>query len=212
MTSQQTYDLQGQTCAGTQENEARNCRTCGDEIPVTARRGTCYCSRDCQHNSSRDMVADLERELKSVCKNIAYGHLNRDRSIGFDGRYEGPLNQPITVIVTLRKDPAGTPRGVDCPTPKIQPHYGVLTPEDHDWAQRQKAFPHSDSMPRAFAYFCAACTEMVIDGNRSVRVTRGVYLPKEHQCGTKTPQGKWDGKGSIRVFDLQGKLLEVKSL
>lgn len=72
--------------------------------------------------------------------------------------------------------------------------------DDHDWAQQQKAFPHSLSMPKALKHFCPDCVDTVVSKHKSVRVTRGVYLPIEHECNR------------VRVYDLAGKLLEVKPL
>jgi hypothetical protein len=55
---------------------------------------------------------------------------------------------------------------------------------DEEWATGQKAFAHSQAMPRLLKNFCPTCVEMVLVGDKPVRVTRGVYLPIEHQCGS----------------------------
>jgi hypothetical protein len=89
---------------------------------------------------------------------------------------------------------------------------------DHDWATNQAPFPHSLPMPRHYNYICLNCTDQVVEVietyehpwskrvgekpitsvTRVIRETKGVYLPVEHDC----PR--------VRVYDLQGKLLEVK--
>lgn len=87
----------------------------------------------------------------------------------------------------------------------IQPHrqstrkkHSII--DDHDWASRQQPFPHTLYMPRAYKNFCTDCEESVVNGDKTVRHTRGVYLPIEHQCNR------------VRVYDLAGKLLEVKQI
>lgn len=70
--------------------------------------------------------------------------------------------------------------------------------DDNDWCNKQKPFPHTHSMPRALKNYCVNCRETVIDSfGDTVRVTKGCYMPVDHGCAT-------------RVYDLQGKLLEVK--
>lgn len=202
-TIQPFLDVLMSECAQTLKVDG-GCGRCGNPIPEGKRRDAKYCSRFCQHNSSantiRDIDAELEAELRSVGRNIAFGYLNRDRAIGFDGRYEGPLNQCFTVLVMIRKDKPGTPQGHADHCRPIEPRFNNVTPDDVDWADRQRGFAHTKSMPRAFNSFCVNCAEMVIGSDKVVRITRGVYLPIEHQCN------------SVRVYDLAGTLLEVKSL
>jgi hypothetical protein len=192
-------EAQSPKSVGTQEL-ARFCKLCGDNI-THKRPQAKYCT-ECQRNGhgARDKQSELEAELISVGRNIAFAYLNRDRAIGFDGRYEGPLNQCFTVLVTIRKDKPGTPQGHADHCRPIEPRFNNVTPDDVDWADRQRAFAHTQSMPRAFNSFCVNCAEMVIGADKVVRITRGVYLPIEHQCN------------SVRVYDLAGTLLEVKPL
>lgn len=76
-----------------------------------------------------------------------------------------------------------------------------MTIEDHDWANRQKPFPHSHPMPRMRNNFCASCVDVVINrNNEEIRTTRGVYLPIEHVCAR------------IRVYDLRGNLIKTEAL
>lgn len=73
-----------------------------------------------------------------------------------------------------------------CPAiylPEREVGFNVVTPEDVDWAQKQKAFPHSYNMPPVRKNLCTQCAEVVIDENGNVlRKTLGVYLPVEHEC------------------------------
>lgn len=75
------------------------------------------------------------------------------------------------------------------------------TLDDHEWVARQRPFPHTQEMPRRFNSYCAQCTEVVLSVKRPwvVRITKGVYLPIEHECN------------SVRVYNLQGNLIEVKA-
>lgn len=187
-------------CVGTLKHEARKCTVCGDDIPTEKRSGTKLCSRACQHNAARDMTLEMERELKLVARNAWFRMVNRNKALSFDGRYEGPSGLRV-VFSKFTKDKVTEHKGVDVHVRPVEPKHSVLTPEDHDHATKQRAFPHSQSMPRAFTSFCTSCIEMVIDTRQSeVRVTRGVYLPIEHDCAR------------VRVYDLVGKLIEVKSL
>lgn len=191
-------------CVATQDL-TRKCLGCGDPLPTAFGRPRKYC-KGCnpQRNFSRDMNADLERELKLVAKNIGHRHLNRDKYLGFDGKYEGPLNQCFTTEVAFRKDKAGAPVGADCPTPALEKKFvdGVVVHSEGEYqAKWHSAFPHSAPMHRVYNSFCTSCADAVVDSNtKTVRITRGVYLPIEHKCN------------SVRVYDLAGKLLEVKSL
>lgn len=51
-----------------------------------------------------------------------------------------------------------------------------------------------------FKNLCTQCTEVVVDEKtaRVVRVTKGVYLPVDHDCKR------------VRVYNLKGQLIEVK--
>lgn len=180
----------------------RECDRCGCDISHKRPQAK-YCSRACQHhattNSARDMQAEMVRELKSVTRNIAYGYLNRDRSIGFDGRYEGPMNKSVTFEVKLAKDKGYHPMPIDVHVRAIEPKFTHVTPEDVDWGHRQGR--PTQLMPRKHNSFCAVCVEMVIDeSEHRVRVTKGLYLPIEHACN------------SVRLYDLRGNLLETKPL
>jgi hypothetical protein len=73
--------------------------------------------------------------------------------------------------------------------------------DDHEWVERQKPFPHTLSMPRKLTAYCPNCTEIVLSVKKPwvIRMTKGVYLPIEHECN------------SVRVYDLNNNLLEVKA-
>lgn len=173
--------------------------SCGDDI-LHMRPNAKWCSRDCQHNSNRGMLRAFNRAFAQVMRNLQFKYINRDKTWSFDGRYEGPLNKPVTTNVKVRKDHGYHPMPFDVHVRPMDKKYSVGTPQDHDWATKQRAFPHSQSMPRAYKSFCANCFEVVVNGATELRVTRGVYLPIEHDCN------------SVRVYDLHGKLLEVKTL
>src|ERR1039458_2082087 len=75
--------------------------------------------------------------------------------------------------------------------PRTKPERKRAAPiDDPDWASRQQAFPHTVPMPKLLKNHCPSCTDVV-----GPRVTKGVYLPVEHDC----PR--------TRVYDLHGKLL-----
>lgn len=179
------------------------CTGCGKDF-VPERMDQVNCSKRCANHVAhlkRDEQRAEAKELKAHVQGIAFAYLNRDRYIGFDGRYEGPLNQPITIVAKIRKDHGYHPMPRNVHIEPVAAKFHTVTPEDVDWATKQKSFGHSQSMPRPFNTFCAVCVEMVIDkSERSVRVTKGVYLPIEHKCG------------SVRVYDLRGNLLETKQL
>lgn len=67
--------------------------------------------------------------------------------------------------------------------------------EDKDWCEKQKPFPHTETMPKPLRNYCPHCTEIVAN----VRVTKGCYLAVDHEC----PR--------TRVYDSHGELLEVIS-
>ena len=72
-----------------------------------------------------------------------------------------------------------------CPAidlPKSVVRFNQITPEDVAWAERQPAFPHSRNMPLLLTNYCTICTEQVVVVNNVVRITRGIYLPIEHNC------------------------------
>lgn len=73
--------------------------------------------------------------------------------------------------------------------------------DGHEWIERAKPFPHTLAMPRAFRAFCVHCVDVVLSNKKPwvIRHTKGVYLPIEHECH------------SVRVYNLQGTLLEVKN-
>ncbi len=182
----------------TTNNVVRFCKVCGDDISHKRPQAT-HCSRSCQAHSARGMASELVKELKVVSRNIADRYLNRDRAFSFDGRYEGPVNRSVTCEVEIKKDRGYHAMPIDVHVPTAAPKFTQVTPEDVNWGKRQ-ARP-TQLMPRKHNSFCAVCVEMVIDKQQhSVRVTKGVYLPIEHQCN------------SVRVYDLRGTLLEVKPL
>lgn len=87
------------------------------------------------------------------------------------------------------------------PIPQQKSDFNYITPEDVYWAERHKAFSHTLAMPRSLRNFCPMCVDKVIDyTSKPARTTVGVYLPVEHAC----PR--------IRLYDLMGKLIEVKQL
>lgn len=176
---------------------------CGKEF-VASRADQKQCSKRCANVAAhrrRDKQRAECKKLVNIARNASFAYLNRDRSIGFDGRYEGPMNQCFTVDVSIRKDTGYKSSPHDVHVRPTEPKFNIVTVEDVDWTQRQKAFPHSLGMHRPHNSFCVLCADMVIDASKKqVRVTRGVYLPIEHRCPT------------VRVYDLAGKLLEVKPL
>lgn len=197
------------------------CKQCKEPIPVGTRKDAKYCSRECQHPATkhiaRDMQRDLERELHTIGRNIAFRHFNRDRYLSFDGKYEGPLNKCDTTVEVLKKDHGYHPMPRNVHVRAIEPKFNNVTPDDEQWAKgshlsgcdglpcvcgrSRHNFQHTHSMPRRSKVFCATCTDAVVDDSKKeVRVTKGVYLPIEHECS------------KLRVYDLTGRLLEVLSL
>lgn len=195
-----TLENQSPECVGTDYLAPLACSVCG-KLFEPVRVDQVNCSRAC--NTVKKMqVRDAKRaELKTlhtIGKNIAFRHFNRDRYLSFDGKYEGPLNKCDTRVEVLKKDQGYRPMPIDVHVRPVKPKFNNVTPDDVDWATKQRAFPHSLSMPRVANNHCAVCTDAVVDASRNeVRVTRGVYLSIEHEC----PR--------VRVYDLQGKLLEV---
>lgn len=192
-------DGAGSECVTTQKVGADKCTLCGDPIPEGKRKDAKFCSRACQMHSARDMQNELVKEIKMVVKQAAFKYLNRDRYFAFDGRREGPLHQHIKFVFGLRKDKGyhPMPRAVHIEAPA--PKFNYVTPEDVDWGKKQGT--PAKPMPRAFRNFCSDCIEVVVDKTRStVRVTKGMYLPIEHECA------------SVRIYDLQGNLIEVKAI
>jgi len=197
-----SQDVMGLKCVTTDFLHAL-CSWCGVEFQPS-RKDQVNCSRECNDAKHNELVAMQRKEraeLRQRLLNVSFAHLNRDRFIGFDGKYEGPLNTPITLVVSIRKDRGYHPMPIDVHVKPVEPRFSQVTPEDVDWAQRQRAFEHTQAMPRRFDNFCVNCVDLVIDvRGKKVRATKGVYLPVDHHCAR------------IRVYDLQGKLLEVKSL
>lgn len=74
---------------------------------------------------------------------------------------------------------------IDLPVKAVRFHQ--VTAEDVAWAERQAAFPHSQSMPRLLTHFCGTCSEEVVVNDVVRRTTRGLYLPKDHEC-SPTPR------------------------
>lgn len=159
-----------------------------------------YCSVSCKSKTrdKNEMQLRAEnRELKQRLANYAWARLNRDRAFAFDGRYEGTTTEPITVVYGMRKDTGYVAMPIDVHVEPRQPKFNQVTPEDVTWALKQRGVPHSLPMPRLLKTYCACCREAVIDGTREVRVTKGCYLPVDHEC----PR--------TRVYDIRGALLEV---
>lgn len=152
-----------------------------------------YCSRKCQKHNERYEAGLLQRKLR----NMVFAYRNRDRAFTFDGRYEGTTTDPITVVYGRRKDTGYVPMPIDVHVEPRKPRFNQVTPEDVTWALKQRGVPHSLPMPRLLKTYCACCREAVIDGTREVRVTKGCYLPVDHEC----PR--------TRVYDIRGALLEV---
>jgi hypothetical protein len=73
----------------------RNCEKCGVEFkPVKRQR---FCSNGCKQAAYRASPAYQARLYKKRCerwapRNEKFQRRNRARSLGFDGRYGGPLN------------------------------------------------------------------------------------------------------------------------
>lgn len=173
---------------------------CGNEFQVR-RKDQKNCTKLCANKVAhgvRDAKRRDNKELHMIGKNIAFRHFNRDRYLSFDGKYEGPLNKCDTTVEVLKKDTGYRAMPIDVHVKPIEPKFNNVTPDDVDWATKQKSFPHSLAMPRVANNFCTRCSEAIVDGGKKeVRVTRGVYLPIEHDCP------------KVRVYDLQGKLMEV---
>lgn len=207
-------DLLEQTCASTPEVEARKCRTCGEPIPQKMRKGTKYCSRDCQNNTARDMEAQLMREVKQVAKNLAYKYLHRDQSIGWDGRYEGPLNKSVTIVMSLKRDGGYHPMPIDVHVEAAKPRFTQVTPEDVDWGKKQGSMKHGLHVPKT--NYCPNCHQEVDEivcvikrevrwlnsyGNnekkiktqvvdrvvykKQKRLVKGKYVLQSHVCGER---------------------------
>lgn len=164
-----------------------------------------YCGQVCNQankHSNEAVKRKAAKEIRTAQRNKEFADLNRDRYINkIDARTAGPLNTSDTTIEKLVKDKrvSVVPLSRDIPTPKVGSKFVQYDPLEYEqFDKKQKSFTHSLSMPRNNKCFCTQCAERVVDkkGNE-VRVTRGVYLPIEHDC----PR--------VRVYDLQGKLIEV---
>ena len=182
---------QGPKCVTT-DFLGRICKRCDANIDHL-RSDAEYCSRRCQKHAVRDEESKFRRRLR----NLAFAYRNRDRAFTFDGRYEGTTTDPITIVYGRVKDTGYVPMPIDVHVKPRAQKFGVITPEDVDWATRQQPLEHVRAMPRPLKTFCACCREAVIDGGKEVRVTKGVYLPVKHDC----PR--------TRVYDLHGHLIEV---
>lgn len=198
-------DMLMSECVTTQEVGAwlKHCVKCNEEFtPNKFHPNQRHCSRFCQNHSARTMAREMTRELKSVLSDVAYRYVNRDRYIPLNfgiGTYTGPLNKSVTWVVKLAKDKGYHPMPINVHVRAVEPKFNHVTPEDVDWGHRQGRA--TQTMPRKHNTFCAACVDVVIDGDkRNVRVTKGVYLPIKHECGC------------ARVYNFQGMLLEIKPL
>lgn len=187
----EALEVQSPKCVST-DFLGRICERCCNNIDHM-RPNAQYCSRTCQKHAVRESDTLVRVRLR----NLAYQRLNRDRGFTFDGRYEGPLTNPITIVNVKRKDTGYVPADYSTPCPVDAPKFTQVTPDDVDWALKQKGVSHALPMPRPLSNYCVCCREAVIDGTKEVRVTKGCYLPVEHDC----PR--------TRVYDLHGKLLEV---
>lgn len=197
-----TLETQSPECLSTRKMTRENRKCLGLEcgLDISAMHGLCkYCPKcNEQRNAARDIQNDLERELHTIGRNIAFRHFNRDRYLSFDGKYEGPLNKCDTTVEVLKKDHGYHPMPRNVHVRALEPKFNNVTPDDVDWATKQRGFAHSLSMPRTMNNFCPKCTDAVVDdGKHEVRITRGVYRPINHDC----PR--------VFVHDLQGKLIEV---
>lgn len=186
-----TVEVQSPKCVTT-DYLGRICGRCGCDIDHM-RADAEYCSRKCQKHAVRDEESLLRRKLR----NVVFAYRNRDKAFTFDGRYEGTTTDPIAVVYGRRKDKGYSPMPIDVHVNALPVKFNTVTPEDVIWAVRQRGVSHSLPMPRPMLNYCTCCKEAVIDGGKEVRVTKGCYLPIEHEC----PR--------TRVYDLRGKLLEV---
>lgn len=74
-----------------------------------------------------------------------------------------------------------------CPAidlPKQIIRFDQVTPEDVASGSKS-AFRHSRNMPLLLTNFCPNCTERIVVNDEVVRTTRGLYLPKEHECSVE---------------------------
>ena len=175
-----------------------------------------FCGKACknvQRHRERDAERKLNRNATTEQKNKEFRANHRDHFWDFDPRYVGPGTSSSLAL----PEPKPIPRGHDVHVRPVPVKFvdGVTTHQEGEAQQWRPGFAHSKPMPRSYNSFCTQCTEVVIVetntyefGNprlgiestthRVVRESKGVYLPVDHDC----PR--------VRVYDLQGKLLEVK--
>jgi hypothetical protein len=92
---------------------------------------------------------DKKKAARQQQRNSEFQRINRHKTLAFDGRWEGPLNKPITVVVSKVKEDDDRPHymmnvGIvkhnhhhESDPVETQTTFNVVTPEDHDWATRQ---------------------------------------------------------------------------
>lgn len=102
---------------------AHRCKWCGEHIFDSSTKPRKFCN-----NNNRCCMA-YSRSVR-----------NRDKSIGFDGRYSGPLSG-VTKLRVTGKDhsfhPIVLPKDVDVHVKPVEPKFNVVTPEDVDWAEKR---------------------------------------------------------------------------
>jgi hypothetical protein len=103
----------------------KRCKQCGKEIFDSSTKPRKFCD-----NNNR------------CCMAYSRSVHDRDRSIGFDGRYSGPLSG-IRMRRATGPDrgfhPIILPKDADVHVKPIEPKFNQVTPEDVDWAERQKS-------------------------------------------------------------------------
>lgn len=173
------------------------CGTCGKDIShLYALRKYCM---EC--NEQRHAARDEEREENArITMGVTDYWLrihNLSRAFSLFGKHD-PLTELPHISIDKRKDrTAQALLSKDLPCPIRARKFSEPTLSDNEWDDKQRPFPHSLPMPRLLKTYCACCREAVIDGTREVRVTKGCYLPVDHEC----PR--------TRVYDIRGALLEV---
>lgn len=194
----ETLEVQSPKCVPTDFLVPLACSWCGNDF-VPVRADQVNCTPACNSAKKRE-VRDQERKedkmLRAKLRNAVYRYVNRDRCFAFDGRYEGPLTNPITIVNERRKDTGYTAMPIDVHVKPIPKRFAVPTLDDNIYDAKQRRLQNVP-MPRGLKNYCTCCREAVFDGKREVRVTKGCYLPVDHEC----PR--------TRVYGHSGKLLEV---
>lgn len=161
-----------------------------------------YCADQCRLAAADERKLDRQATASKVRRaifNARFATLHRDCAMSFDGRYEGPLNCYSTDNRWRRGTPS-IPVGYDKPAPVIEQKF---VPLDLEYMSKMQAAERrgDGGLPRALRNYCGTCKDRVINpAGKVVREWLAMYLPVNHPCG------------KLRVFDIYGKLLEVKSL